>query len=332
MPSGPKAHESQPRATGPVRAKNRLCGELPAKRLSWKSKQGPLYLAGTVIVGPGATLAVDAGTEIRIGAVDSCPDPLAPADEKGIALVVRGGTLRIDGKAGGPVVFRPENGSRGYAWNGIRIELAPRDESASLRWTEIVRASKGVSFVASAGRLEHVVIEDCGIGVASLKGASPSVSHSVIHRSAIADIVSGRSAIRVVSSLFLDGAGDGIRFDGVGLAEIRTSAFWGHRGAPIVRGPTGLGDWTTDSLPDRYGNWHVDPVLSGSAEHLARLGRAQDSLARLPWYRPRRLPETPAGKGPWALSPFSPLVDRGEPRRCTDPDDSPCDIGLWGGR
>lgn len=326
-----KAPDSKHHAATPLRAKSRLCGELPAKRLSWKHKQGPLHLAGTVVVGPGATLVVDAGTEIRIGAFDSCPDPLAPANEKGIALVVRGGVLRIEGTADKPVVFRPESESRGYAWNGIRIELAPRDGAASLRWTEIVRASKGVAFVASAGRLDHVVIEDCGIGVASLKGASPTVSHSVIHRSAIADIVSSRSAIRVVSSLLLDGTGDGIRFDGVGLAEIRTSAFWGHRGTAVVRGPSGLGAWQSDSLPDRFGNWHTDPLLNGSGAHAARLRQAQDSLARLPWYKPRRLPDPPTGHGRWALSPFSPLVDRGASRRCSDPDGSPCDIGLWGG-
>lgn len=317
--------------TAPPRAKNRLCGELPAKRLSWKRKQGPLHLAGTVVVGPGATLVLEAGTEIRIGMFDSCPDPLAPAEEKGIALVVRGGVLRVQGAPGKPVVFRPEAGSGGYAWNGIRVELAPRDGAASLRWTEIVRASKGVAFVASAGRLDHVVVEDCGIGVASLKGASPTVSHSVIHRSAIADIVSSRSALRVASTLFLDGAGDGIRFDGVGLAEIRTSAFWGHRGTAIVRGPPGLGAWKGDSVPDRFGNWRTDPVLSGSESHAVRLRRAQDSLAGLPWFRPRRLPQAPSGQGRWVLSPFSPLIDRGASRRCADPDGSPCDIGLWGG-
>jgi hypothetical protein len=337
IPHEPEAHDAKTPGKGkhgeasPPRAKNRLCGELPAKRMSWKRKQGPLHLAGTVVVGPGATLVLEAGTEIRIDAFDSCPDPLAPTDEKGIALVVRGGVLLVQGAAGKPVVFRPESGSGGYAWNGIRVELAPRDGAASLRWTEIVQASKGVSFVASAGRLDHVVIEDCGIGVASLKGASPSVLQSVIHRSAIADIVSSRSAIRVSSSLFLDGAGDGIRFDGVGLAEIRNSAFWGHRGTAIVRGPAGLGAWNGDSVPDKFGNWRTDPVLHGSASHAARLRRAQDSLAQLPWYRPRRLPDAPAGQGPWALSPFSPLIDRGASRRCSDPDGSPCDIGLWGG-
>jgi len=326
------SREDAPLATRPPRAKDGLCGELPAKRLSWTARQGPLHLAGTVVVGPGATLVVQAGTEIRIAAFDSCPDPLAPADERGIALVVRGGVLRIEGTADKPVVFRPEAGSGGYAWNGIRVELAPRDEAATLRWTEIVRASKGVAFVASAGRLDHVVIEDCGIGVAALNGASPTVSHSVIHRSAISDIVSSRSAIRVASTLFLDGAGDGIRFDGVGLAEIRNSAFWGHRGTAIVRGPSGLGAWKGDSAPDRFGNWRTDPVLNGSESHAIRLRRAQDSLAGLPWYRPRRLPDPPAGHGRWTLSPFSPLVDRGASRRCSDPDGSPCDIGLWGGR
>lgn len=315
----------------PRRAKDRLCGELPSRKTTWKARQGPLHLAGTVIVGEGASLLLQAGTQVLVGAIDSCPDPLAPAGERGITLVVRGGTLRLEGSPAKPIVVRPESVGKGFSWNGIRIELARSERDAFLRWTEIVGASKGIAFVSGGGRVEHAVIDACGIGIASLNGASPSVSHSVIHGSSVADVVSSRSALRIVSSLFLDGRGDGIRFDGVGLSEVRTSAFWGHRGTPVVRGPTGLGDWVGDSLPDRFGNWNADPVLRDSPSHLVRARRAQDSLAKLPWFRPRRPPPPPPGSGRWALSPFSPLIDRGESHLCSDSDGSRCDIGLWGG-
>jgi hypothetical protein len=315
----------------PKRPNGVLCGVLPAKKMVWKAKKGPLSLVGTVVIGPGAELRIEPGTEIRIGAFDSCPDSgMATNDGRTIALILRGGKLRLEGKPGKPIRFLPTGTGKGYLWNGIRIEKAARDDDAVLRWIEVPRATKGVSFLAGSGILQHAVIEDCGIGVTSLLGASPSISHSIIARSGITGIASNRSATRVVSSLILEG-GDGIRFDGVGLSSVATSCFWGQSGTEIVRGPKGLGDWKGDSLADRFGNWNRDPVLQGSSEHERKLVEARKKMEAQPWWKPRRLPENPFGQGSWTLSPFSPLIDKGETRFCSDPDGSKCDIGLWGG-
>lgn len=308
-----------------------LCGSLPPKRLRWKARQGPLTLAGTVVIGPGATLEIGPGTEIRIAASNACPDSGTPADRPSIALVVRGGALRVNGTAEKPVLFRPEFTGRGFAWAGIRIEEAARDDQADLRWFALPRAEQGIAFLASAGQVVHGLFEDCGIGIASLRGASPAIRHSVMARSVVADLVSGKSATRIISCLFVDGQGDGIRFDGTGLSEIRTSCFWNHRGTAIANGPRGTGGWSADSIPDAWGNWRRNPVLRGSPAHEKALAAFRQKLSTQPWWKPRRLPDDPPGSGPWALSPFSPLVDNGEGRFCSDPDGSKCDIGLWGG-
>jgi hypothetical protein len=75
--------------------------------------------------------------------------------------------LRLDGSAKKPIRFVMTTAGTGYLWNGIRVERASRNEDARLRWIELSRATKGVSFLAGAGSLEHAVLEDCGIGVAS---------------------------------------------------------------------------------------------------------------------------------------------------------------------
>ena len=326
-PESHSTHDTHP----PKRPKGNLCGPL-SKNLAWNARQGPLLLAGTVTIGPGVSLTIGAGTEIRIGSYDSCPDSGAVAGGHSIALVVRGGTLLIAGLPDKPIVFKPLAEARGFLWEGIRIEKSSRDQDATLRWFELSRASKGVSFLAGAGRIDHGVIEDCGIGIASLLGASPTVTHSVLSRSVVADVVSSRSATRILSCLFLDGRGDAIRFDGVGLSEIATSCFWGHRGSVVVRGPAGLGGWKSDSVPDPFGNWRRDPVLRESNQHQILLAQSRKSLAGQPWWKSRRPPEDPPGTGRWALSPFSPMIDRGETRFCSDSDGSKCDIGLWGGK
>jgi hypothetical protein len=315
----------------PPRPKGVLCGELPAKTQRWKSRQGPLTLAGSVVIGPGATLVVGEGTEVRIAANDSCPESDAGFGKAQIALIVRGGTLRVAGTSQRPVVFKALSTSKGFGWEGIRVEKASKDGQADLRWFELSNASIGIAYIAGAGRIEHGMIDRCGIGITSVLGASPLLRHSVVSRSAVADLVSSRSATRVVSCLFVDGEGDGIRFDGTGLSEVRTSCFWNHRGTEITNGPPGLGNWSIDTLPDVFGNWQRDPVLRNSGEHQRLLAEFNEKMSALPWWKPRRAPENPPGRGPFALSPFSPLVDKGESLFCSDPDGSKCDIGLWGG-
>lgn len=293
---------------------------------------GPLTLRGTVVIGPGATLVLGAGTVVQIAATDSCPDSGTVANRPTVALVVRGGTFRIEGTSQRPVSFKPLSSGKGFLWEGIRIEKAARDEQADLRWFELRRATKAVTFLAAAGRIEHGVIEDCGIAIASLLGASPTISHSVVSKSKIADLVSSHSSTHVVSCLFTQGDGDGLRFDGIGLSEIKTSCFWKHRGTEVSNGPKGVGNWTADSLPDAFGNRNCDPVLRSSLEHAVKLSEYRKKMSAQPWWKPRRPPLDPPGTGPWALSPFSPLIDEGERRLCADIDGSKCDIGLWGGK
>ena len=100
-----------------------------------------------------------------------------------------------------------------------------------------------------------------------------------------------------------------------------------------MRGPARAGGWAKDSLvvPDAFGNVRTDPVLIASSLHASLMARKRDSLRTAPVWR-RRLPDPPHGNGPWALSPFSPLLDRGSASPvCRDRDGSACDIGLWGG-
>lgn len=301
-----------------------LCGPLPVKSLRWTPKQGPLNVTGTVIIGPGRKLEIAAGTQVLIGSDNLCPDSARPDDKT--SLSVEGGTLLVQGAPGRPVVFRPTAGGSSLAWEGIRVVGAAKD-SVDLSWVELHRAKVGATFSSGTGWIRHAAIEDCGIGIAALNGATPWIQHCAIGRSVVADIVSARSAPLIQSCLFLGGGGDAIRFDGVGLARVETSCFWGHRGKVFVRGPAGMGGWKNDTMPDQFGNWHRDPIVRGSTLDLDLARRRQKDLAVAPWWKPRRLPDNPPGSGPWALSAFSPLLGKGDARYGVH-----SDIGLWGGR
>ena len=245
-------------------------------------------------------------------------------------MLVAGGSLLVRGTPGHPVVFQPATPGKGFGWGGIRVEKAV-EKSVDLAWLEVHRARTGVSFIAGTGEIRHGVVADCGIGIAALAGAAPRILHSVVGRSLLADAVSERSAPLFRSCLFLDGEGDGLRFQGTGLARVENSCFWGHRGNAVVRGPEGLGDWRSDTLADRFGNWRRDPLLRGSAGYLRETARFRQEMARLPWWKRTRMPREPPGSGPWALSPLSPLLGAGERGLCRIPEGTRCDIGLWSG-
>lgn len=311
-----------------------LAGRLPVRKFTWNSRQGPLLLASDVVVGPGQTLEIGPGTEIRVAARD--PEPAGAGDwidSQYVSLIVDGGTLRLLGSPARPIRFLPLRKGPAPHWGGIRI-IDTRPEQVEIRWTDLPRAHIGVDMERSTGQLRHLVVRDAGIGIRATGGAAPEISHSIVVGSRIAGLHAEKSGPLVRATIFADNKGPGARFEGVGLARLESNAFWNNAGGDILRGPPKTGGWTSDTIvkPDIYGNVRTNPVFRASSLHAKLLDLKRDSLQLAPIWK-RRLPENPRGDGPWALSPFSPLLDRGSlSPLCRDKDGSACDIGLWGGK
>lgn len=344
-----EAHGEHPSPQAPAKAHERvsgehgapkldsgvLAGQLPRREIAWKAKAGPLLLASDVVVGPGRTLEIGPGVEIRVAARDAAPMGAGDwADSQFVSLIVAGGTLRILGTPERPVRFVPLRKGAPPLWGGIRIVDIPARSQAEIAWADIPRAHVGIDLDRGSAVVRHVVVREATIAIQATGGAAPKVSHSILFGSRIAGLRSALSGPVVRNSIFVDNAGAGARFEGVGLARLETNAFWNNAGGDLVRGPAGAGGWTGDSIvrPDAYGNVRANPVFRGSVLHARLLAIRTDSLRTAPLWK-RRLPLDPWGGGPWALSPFSPLVDRGGlSPLCRDRDGSRCDIGLWGGK
>ena len=315
----------------------RLSGVLPRKEVIWKprKKAKPLYLESDVVVGPGQVLEIGEGTIVHVAARDRAPLGAGDwTDSQFVSLIVRGGTLRILGTRERPVRFLPGKPGKGARWGGIHVEDTRLRSQLDLSWVDLPAALHGIFFDRAAGSVRHATIADGNIGILAKGGSAPEILHSVLARQKVAGLHSERSGVLVRGSLFLDNQGPGARFDGVGLARLENNAFWNNAAGDLVKAPPGTGGWKTDSVvvPDLYGNVRANPVLRTSALHRALQAKREDSLRTAPIWR-RRLPDPPPGSGPWALSPFSPLLDRGSRSPlCRDTDGSACDIGLWGGR
>lgn len=324
--SGHHAKKTEPKAH---LVRDGLCGPLTRKKTTWTRRDGVLFLRGTVVVGTDQSLSIGPGVDVRVSSRDACPDS---SSRDGTSIVVlAGGSLTVSGKPQAPVRFTPDSASpKGLSWGGLRLEKT-RPAQISLTWAEIHSARTAITFLGGEGDIAHLVASRCGVGVAVLGGGAPTIRHSVFHHNVLADVVSKKSSPHLWGNLFHESQTDGIRFDGVGLARLEGNVFFGQRQNAIVRGPAGAGGWTSDTLPDRYGNWRRDPILRAS-DSASRLMKArQRGLDSAAWWVPRRpLPEPP-GSGPWALSAHSPLLDKG-PRLCKDVDGTTCDIGLFGGK
>lgn len=312
-----------------------LAGILPRRVVVWKPRKPKiLHLEADVVVGPGQSLEIAAGTEIRVAARDRAPMGGGDwVDSQFVSLIVRGGSLKLLGTSDKPIRFVPERGGKGVRWGGLEILDVGARSQIEVSWVQITGALRGVSFERATGVVRHAVIDGGNVGIAVLGGSSPEVVHSVLARNAVAGLHSEKSGPRVRGCLFYANTGAGAKFDGVGLARLENNGFWNNAGGDIVRGPARAGGWGADSLvvPDVFGNVRADPVFASSALHSALMARKRDSLRTASVWR-RRLPDPPPGKGPWALSPFSPLLDRGSASPvCRDRDGSACDIGLWGG-
>lgn len=312
-----------------------LAGPLRRREFVWNAKKGPLRLLSDVVVGPSQTLEIGPGTEIWIAPRDREPAGAGDwIDSQYVSLIVDGGTLRVLGTPKRPVHFLPQRRGPAPHWGGIRVVDAHAASQVEIAWADIPRAHVGIDLDRSTATIRHVVVRDASIGMRVTGGASPEISNSILFGAKVAGLHSERSGPVVRGCLFVGNPGTGARFDGIGLARLESNAFWNNAAGDLLRPPPKVGGWTGDSIvrPDLFGNVRTNPVFRASALHAHLLARKTDSLRYAPIWK-RRLPENPRGEGPWALSPFSPLLDRGSlSPLCRDHDGSRCDIGLWGGK
>jgi hypothetical protein len=166
----------------------------------WRAQDGPFDIADNLTIRGGATLAVEAGTQIFLRA--------------GVNLIVQQGSLRVLGTAAAPVLFTSQRDRAG-------------DTPAPGDWGQL-RFLDGASDAGT--RLEHAIFR-FGQGLL-IERASPRLDHLQIDLNAGPAISMDLASSPVGEGLAAQGnALDGIL---VPAGEVRGEVVWGLVGIPYV--------------------------------------------------------------------------------------------------
>jgi len=123
---------------------------------TWPAVDGPFIVTGDVTIDTGATLTIEAGTEIRTATCDAANTGI---DGSRIEIIVEG-ILDAAGTSGNEVVFRSGDPSPAKSdWYGIRFQNTADSSDSTLTFTSIRHTRYGIRLTSSSPTLEDVNIE-----------------------------------------------------------------------------------------------------------------------------------------------------------------------------
>jgi parallel beta-helix repeat protein len=316
----------------PALGETRVSGVLE-RETRWRAEDGPFIVEGDIVVPRRATLIIMPGTRIiiRSGSKKTfSAEPFDGLDSDLISIRVQG-SINSVGRRNNPIVFEPDTSRLAhFNWRGIILDEAdPRH--TEIAFTEISGATTGLTVRNSNALIRNNAIENCNIGIHTLRGGAPRIHNNLISSCFTAAIKVERSNPQIRNNIIAFNSNIGLWCDNSSRITFTHNCVFGNADGNFLDcepefGRTARAERNRDST-DRHGNIIADPIFIGSAAEARAIeldvnlptdsARVRDTrLLRIPnlqFGTPRRKDPTILGSENRQLSTYSPCINMGDP-------------------
>ncbi len=333
-----------------------VCGYI-RKATDWTRARSPYIVQNDIYIPGDSRLSIEAGVTLRFTKPKPCKDEAVQLDwnDSMYTSIKVDGILYAKGTEQLPIIFESADAkNKGVGWDGIRIDN--RTPSAVvIEFCHFKNAHVAIHSVSSHFSIRNSIFEKCNTGAKLLQFSNVHIINNTFVKNKSCGIYIEGSNPVILNNNFVQNLGYGVWSDSREQIKVHYNNFWENGDSHCYRCPTGTlkmvqrknsGDST-----DENHNMAADPVFLNSASHKKAMRRdigvdtdtahVKDKKMAVLEKMYRKMRKTKKvvidhtlslGKGPYALSKYSPLIHAGHPDAQFRNDDGTVnDMGAYGG-
>lgn len=330
-------------------------GGIVKKNERWSAQKGPYVIMSDLLIPPNVQLTIGPGTVILIGkpvVYDTIIKQFDYTDTHMVSITIKG-MLSCIGKRNDRITIRPATpDAQKPTWYGIVFDGA-FDDIAEIAFTDISGACFGVKAKSCRPIIRNTTLERNNIGIQCDIGGSARIYNTIITQNFTSGIHSIKANPIICNSIIAFNWNIGIWGDNKSTLTCTYNCIFENGDGNFIDCNPELGaiiiqkKSTQPIIPtDIFNNILANPVFLGSsADTLAQKSDVKKPTSITDMINPTlgkilgnekksttEITKSIKPKGRFALSEYSPCINRGKPGAAnSDIDGSRNDMGIYGG-